>query len=99
MLGRGILMNPFLPAEIKGIVLNEAEKREKLADFHKRMLDEYLAVMDNPGNALNKMKQFWIYFCQHFTEPKKCLKKIDKSGNFKAFQLAVTTIFRDYLSW
>lgn len=98
MLGRGILMNPFLPAEIKGLVLNEAEKKEKLVEFHKRMLEEYLAVMDNPGNALNKMKQFWIYFCHNFDEPQKCLKKIDKSGNFSAFQLAVTTNFRDYLS-
>lgn len=98
MLGRGILMNPFLPAEIKGIVLNEAEKREKLIVFHKQMLEEYLTVMDNPGNALNKMKQFWIYFCHNFDEPKKCLKKIDKSGNFNAFQLAITTNFRDHLS-
>jgi tRNA-dihydrouridine synthase len=98
MLGRGVLMNLFLPAEIKGIVLNEAEKREKLVMFHKRTLEEYLTVMDNPGNALNKMKQFWIYFCRNFTEPKKSLKKIEKSGNLSAFQLAVTTIFRDNLS-
>ena len=98
MLGRGILMNPFLPAEIKGVVLNEAEKKETLVLFHKRMLEEYLAVMDNPGNALNKMKQFWSYFCHNFTEPKKCLKKIEKSGNLPVFHLAVTTIFRDHLS-
>jgi tRNA-dihydrouridine synthase len=98
MLGRGILMNPFLPAEIKGVVLSETERKEKLVEFHKQMLDEYLAVMDNPGNALNKMKQFWIYFCHNFDEPKKCLKKIEKSGNFNAFQLAVTTNFRDRLS-
>ena len=99
MLGRGVLMNTFLPAEIKGVVLSETVKKEKLVEFHKRMLEEYLAVMDNPGNALNKMKQFWNYFCHNFTEPKKCLKKIEKSGNFSAFQLAVTTIFRDHLSW
>ena len=92
-------MNPFLPAEIKGVVLNEAEKKETLVLFHKKMLDEYLAVMDNPGNALNKMKQFWLYFCLNFDEPKKCLKKIEKSGSLSAFQLAVTTIFRDHLNW
>ena len=98
MLGRGVLMNPFLPAKIKGIVFSKAEKREKLVLFHKRMLEEYLSVMDNPGNALNKMKQFWNYFCHNFTEPKKSLKKIEKSGSFSAFQIAVTTNFRDYLS-
>ena len=98
MLGRGVLMNPFLPAEIKGVVLNEAEKKETLVLFHKKMLDEYLAVMDNPGNALNKMKQFWLYFCLNFDEPKKCLKKIEKSGNFTKYHVAVATIFRDHLS-
>jgi len=98
MLGRGILMNPFLPAEIKGVVLNEAEKKETLILFHKKMLDEYLAVMDNPGNALNKMKQFWLYFCLNFNDPRKCLKKIEKSGNFTKYHVAVTTIFRDHLS-
>lgn len=98
MLGRGILMNPFLPAEIKGFVLGEAEKKEKLAEFHKRMLEEYLAVMDNPGNALNKMKQFWVYFCRNFSEPEKCLKKIEKSGTLTKYHIAVTTIFRDHFS-
>jgi tRNA-dihydrouridine synthase len=98
MVGRGVLMNPFLPAEIKNQQLTETEKREKLIEFHKLMLEEYLKVMDNPGNALNKMKQFWIYFCHNFSEPKKCLKKIGKSNGFTAYQTTANLIFQGNLS-
>jgi tRNA-dihydrouridine synthase len=92
MLGRGVLMNPFLPAQIKGFLFSEFEKKEKLAEFHRLMFEEYLKVMDNAGNALNKMKQFWIYFCHNFAEPKKCLKKIGKSNGLTAYQTAVNQI-------
>lgn len=92
MMGRGILMNPFLPAEIKGKQITESEKREKLIEFHRLMLEEYLKVMDNPGNALNKMKQFWVYFCNNYTESKKCLKKIVKAKGLQAYQIAVNQI-------
>jgi len=98
MMGRGVLMNPFLPAEIKGIQITESEKREKLIEFHRLMLEEYLKVMDNPGNALNKMKQFWIYFCYNFTESKKCLKKIVKARGFQAYQIAVNQILHKNLN-
>lgn len=89
MLGRGILMNPFLPAEIKETVLSETEKNEKLVVFHKRMLEEYLSVMDNPGNALNKMKQFWNWFSFNFDEQRRLNKKIQKTGSINDLQKIV----------
>ncbi|MGE0018370.1 MAG: tRNA dihydrouridine synthase [Draconibacterium sp.] len=98
MMGRGVLMNPFLPAEIKNQHFTETKKREKLIEFHQLMFDAYLKVMDNPGNALNKMKQFWIYFCHNFAEPKKCLKKIEKSNGLTAFQTVANMIFHGNLS-
>lgn len=98
MMGRGVLMNPFLPAEIKNQQFAETQKREKLIEFHWLMLEEYLKVMDNPGNALNKMKQFWIYFCHNFAEPRKCLKKIEKSNGLQAFQTAANMILYGNLS-
>ncbi len=92
MLGRGVLMNPFLPAEIKGTVLSETGKKEKLAVFPKRMLEEYLVVMDNPGNALNKMKQFWIWFSYNFDEQRKLNKKIQKTGTINDLQKIVNLL-------
>ncbi len=79
MLGRGVLMNPFLPAEMNGQVYSENEKREKLRLFHTSILENYLEIMDNEGNVLNKMKQFWFYFSCNFANPKKAFKAIKKS--------------------
>jgi len=57
MLGRGILMDIFLPDRIKGKSYSEEDQREILLNFHQSILAEYLRISDNPGNALNKMQQ------------------------------------------
>jgi len=78
MLGRGILMDVFLPYKIIGKFFSEAEQRNFLAAFHNEILDGYLKASDNTGNALNKMQQFWSYFVCHFERQKKLLKLIKK---------------------
>lgn len=85
MIGRGILMNPFLPAEIKGIGFTNAERREKLILFHQLVLDEYTKIMDNEGNVLNKMKQFWSYFIFQFPDSKKQFKQLKKARSIAAY--------------
>ena len=78
MLGRGILMNAFLPAQIKGSCFTEEEQRSKLRQFHDRVWEIYLQNADNPGNALNKQKQFWQYFSFHFLQQRRVFKSIKK---------------------
>lgn len=92
MLGRGVLINPFLPAEIKGVFYSEAEKRVKLVEFHKRIFELYTEKMDNDGNVLNKMKQFWIYFSHNFADQKKCLKLIKKANSLSKYQSVLRII-------
>ncbi len=94
MLGRGVLMNPFLPAEIKGVFYSEAEKQIKLVAFHKRMFELYAEKMDNDGNVLNKMKQFWIYFSCCFPNQKKGFKLIKKAGSLPKYQSAIKELLR-----
>ena len=93
MLGRGILMNLFLPAEIKNIEIQSKEKREKLKEFHQLVFKYYSESMDNEGNALNKMKQFWIYFSYNFPEQRKSFKLIKKANGLSKYQSAVKLIF------
>lgn len=78
MLGRGILMNPFLPAEINSKIFSAEEKKSTLEEFHRHLFEDYMQKMDNPGNALNKMKQFWVYFSHNFEDQHKVLKGIKK---------------------
>jgi tRNA-dihydrouridine synthase len=98
MLGRGILMNPFLPAEIKNIGIPTKEKSEKLKEFHNLIFKYYTENMDNEGNVLNKMKQFWIYFSCNFTEQRKCLKLISKVNRMSKYENELKLIFRDMIN-
>ncbi|HKJ80188.1 MAG TPA: tRNA-dihydrouridine synthase, partial [Prolixibacteraceae bacterium] len=93
MLGRGVLMNIFLPAEIKGAVLLTEEKRMKRAEFHQDIFRSYMEKMDNPGNALNKLKQFWIYFSHNFTNQRKVLKQVKKCTSIESYLKTVQKIF------
>jgi tRNA-dihydrouridine synthase len=98
MLGRGILMNPFLPSEIKNIEITSKEKSEKLREFHQLVFKYYSEIMDNEGNAINKMKQFWIYFSYNFTEQRKCFKLINKASGIKKYNNAINLIFREMIN-
>jgi tRNA-dihydrouridine synthase len=95
MLGRGVLMNPFLPAEIKNIEIPDKLKLEKLKEFHRLIFELYTEKVDNEGNVLNKMKQFWIYFSYNFTEQRKSFKLIKKTNRISKFQSTVQLIFRN----
>jgi tRNA-dihydrouridine synthase len=98
MLGRGILMNPFLPSEIKNIEITSKEKSEKLREFHQLVFKYYSETMDNEGNVINKMKQFWIYFSYNFTEQRKCFKLINKATRISKYQSAIILIFREMIN-
>jgi len=93
MLGRGILMNPFLPAEIKNIEIPAVEKSLQLKEFHHLMFKYYSETMDYEGNAINKMKQFWIYFSYNFTNQKKTYKVIKKANTINNYKREIGRIF------
>lgn len=97
MLGRGVLMNPFLPAEIKGVLFSEEEKRTKLEAFHQRIFELYSENTDNPGNTLNKMKQFWSYFSYVFPDQLKSLKLIKKTRVISDFKGEVCRVFNSFM--
>lgn len=97
MLGRGILMNPFLPSEIKGLSFSSEEKKVKLTEFHKLIVESTLEKMDNEGNVLNKLKQFWTYFCFSFENPQKALKQIKKSNSIPQFLGETRRLFDNHI--
>lgn len=97
MLGRGVLMNPFSPAEIKNIEIPVKVKLEKLKEFHRLIFDLYSEKMDNEGNVLNKMKQFWIYFSFNFTNQHKVLKTIKKTNNLSRYKSEVQKIIINHI--
>jgi tRNA-dihydrouridine synthase B len=86
-------MNLFLPAEIKGKTYSSADKKLMLKTFHQRVFEEYSVKLDNQGNVLNKMKQFWIYFSSNFPDNEKVLKRIKKANSVFIYKAEVGSIF------
>ncbi len=96
MIGRGILMNPFLPQEIKGERLSENEKMEKLNQFHQLIFENYRNAFSDDGHVLTKLKEFWIYFSHNFEDQRKTLKVIKKTKRIDLYSASTTKFFRDF---
>ena len=96
MIGRGLLANPPLGAQLKGDDFNPNELREKLRDFHDRIFDNYSSRLDGSGHVLMKMNQFWTYFCESFSNPHKAMKLVKKSASLHKYNAAVAEIFRSF---
>ena len=94
MIGRGLLINPFLPAEIKGIRLSREERKEKLQLFHDDLYHGLKARLSGPGHLLGRMKQVWIYYIHAFPGKEKLLKKITRAASEKSFLKAVDSVLK-----
>ena len=96
MLGRGVLMNPFLAEEIKDFPEESAEKRiERLYNFHDDLYRQYKEKLSGPGHLLGRMKQLWIYLISSFSGQEKHFKKLKKSRTTDQYIENVKGIF-DY---
>lgn len=94
MIGRGLLTNPALAAQLKGEVFEPKALREKMREFHDRLLEANSARLQGDGHIVMKMSQFWAYFSKSFENPHKAMKLVKKSSSLLKYNAAVTEIFR-----
>ena len=94
MIGRGILANPFLAEEIKGMDSGDQARRlERLRAFHDDLLAGYDKIFSGPGHLTGRMKGFWSYLGPSFDNHKKPLKKILKATTIPAYTDRVKAFF------
>lgn len=90
MLGRGVLMNPALPRELRG---GASLTMPELKRFHDDLYAAYVAEMG--GNAVFRMKEWWSYAKHSFADPAavwRLIRKAKKTGDYEA---AVVRVFRE----
>ena len=92
MIGRGLLANPFLAEQIKGIEV-PGHKDERMKAFHDDLLDAYRTLFSGPGHLIGRLKGLWTYFGPNFNAPPKALKPILKSNSIEKYQKAVDLFF------
>lgn len=92
MLGRGLISNPGLIADI---TTNTKLDKKLLKDFHDRVYVDYKKVLSGDVNVLHKMKELWLYMIMMFSDNAKYIKKIKKSDRLSDYDEAVASLFRE----
>jgi len=96
MIGRGLIADPFLPSMIKNNNTEYPTNRwDIFSEFHDTIYQQYDAVLFGPIPIKMKMRGFWEYFSQSFSNPQKTFKKIKKANNPKEYRQAVAEILRN----
>jgi len=95
MIGRGLLVDPFLPSVIKG---EEPVKNQK-AIAHRFITELYLAYrkhMNGHLQAISVMKELWRFMAFSFSEPHQAFNRLKKSKSFNEYEDAVAAIFEQH---
>lgn len=94
MIGRGLISNPFLAQEIKGIQ-TDVDKLDLFKEFHADLLNRYSNLLNGDIQILKRMQGFWEYFSLSFTNSHKTHKKIKKASNASKYINAINQIFKE----
>ena len=92
MIGRGVLANPGLVNEIKGM---PGVDKKILKDFHDEVFNTYREVFQEDKNAMYRMKEVWGYMIYMFSDNKKYAKKIKKAQKVADYNHAVESLFAE----
>lgn len=94
MLGRGLLMNPFLCEVLKAGEDTVDNKIERIRAFHTELCEAYKEEMFGDKPVLGKMKEMWKYLAAHLTNGKKLFKKVKKAHKVETYE----QIIEEYLT-
>ena len=96
MLGRGLLADPFLPAQLKGLELPQ-NTTPILYHFMNDLYLAYRKKMNDRYQAINVMKEMWSYLALSFDNPGKVFGKIKKCKHFDDYEDGVKSIFDQHV--
>jgi tRNA-dihydrouridine synthase len=99
MIGRGAIIDPFLPATIKNGKDSFNNQVETFRRFYEELFEAYQQVFSGPGHLLERMKGFWTYFSQAFADGGKIRKKVHRTLKLKRYLEIVERFFEEDAQW
>jgi len=93
MIGRGFMIDPFLPQIIRTGQDRIEGRRLKLQQFHETLFHAYAERLKGPSHLLKKMKGLWRYLALSFEPFDKTLKKMKKSNKPEKYLDEVNRFF------
>ncbi len=88
MIGRGLLSDPFLPEEIKGIKTSGAGR---IPAFLEELWDEYSGQQYADRDCLYKMKEIWSYLYRYYPQGERILKEVRKAEDASRYRQIIKT--------
>ena len=89
MIGRGVLQNPFLPAEIRNQELSHKEKIKMLREFHIALIENSKKKYSGDLHFLKRFEEFWSYHSENFENGHKIYKLVKKSKTLAQYEAVV----------
>ena len=93
MIGRGLLMNPFLANIIQSNGTLPDNPIPIFKAFHDDLFIQYEKRLYGASHILGKMKGLWNYFINFFSDSKRQLKNIHKSHTISAYFTSVDSVW------
>lgn len=82
MLGRGLLYNPFMAEEIKG--LESGDSTARFWTFHQDLIESLLPIRGESGTLAN-LKELWHYFAEFTGMTTEALHRLLRTQDLQAF--------------
>jgi len=95
MLGRGILQNPFLLAEIKQQELTKPEKINMLRDFHSSIIERCKEKYSGDLHMLRRFEELWEYHADGFEGGRKIYKQVKKCNTLAKYEGVIFKAIND----
>ncbi|MBC8320114.1 MAG: tRNA-dihydrouridine synthase family protein [Bacteroidetes bacterium] len=97
MIGRGLLVDPFLPAKIKNEQVPELSEQKEIA--YKFITDIYLGYRKKTNNglqAIGVLKELWGFLAFSFNDPQKAFNGIKKTISLEKYEEVVASVFHEF---
>ncbi|MGR3177501.1 MAG: tRNA-dihydrouridine synthase [Candidatus Anammoxibacter sp.] len=96
MIGRGGIVNPFLPEQIKNSTNNAVNNtQEKFVEFHNELFATYENELSGPAHLIAKMKEMWRYWSEAFEGGNRVLHSLSRTKNVNQYVSMVEKFFCD----
>ena len=95
MIGRGILINPFLASEIRQQQLSRDEKVNKLRNFHTSVIERCKQKYSGDLNLLRRFEELWAYHAEGFEDGKKIFKQVKKCNTLAKYEAVIYKAIND----
>jgi tRNA-dihydrouridine synthase len=95
MIGRGMLENPFLLAEIRRLEISSLEKKRMLRNFHLSVIEYCKQKYSGDLHMLKRLEEMWEYQAEAFENGRRIFKQIKKCKTMDQYEILVIKTISD----